>query len=270
MLEPYKELLTGGLTYDGRGAMRLTDPIGVGAVGGSGTRLLVEILNLSGIAMAAPRNRAGDALEWPPFRKLLGDETLSQQPRDLVMQNILHAFERLLLWRRHMLGLEGRAGWKVPETFHWLEEMAAFFPDFQYLHLMRHGLDMAYSGNQNQARTWAGHLGICLEADEDGRVRPASMLEYWLAANERALASATGCMPGRFLVVRFEELCREPDSVLAEMMGFLRLDTSGEHVARLAALVQQPGSVGRYRRHDWRAEFSAAQLERLERLGYQA
>ena len=270
MLKPYQELLTDGLNFEGGEATRLVDPIGVGAVGGSGTRLLVEVLNLSGVAMAAPRNRAGDALEWPPFRKLLGDETLAHEPREIRVQNILHAFERLLLWRRHMLGLEGRAGWKVPETFHWLEELAAFFPGFQYVHLMRHGLDMAYSGNQNQARNWAGPLGIRLELGSDGRVCPASMLEYWLAANERALDSAARCMPGRFLVIRFEELCRDPGTVLRELMAFLHLDAGEDHVARLAALVQQPGSVGRYRRHDWRAEFSATQLARLERLGCRA
>jgi hypothetical protein len=270
MLEPYRKLLTDGLTFQGREATHLVDPIGVGAVGGSGTRLLVEVLNLSGVAMATPRNRAGDALEWPPFRKLLGDETLAHQPRDLLMHNILHTFERVLRWRRHMLGLEGRVGWKVPETFHWLEEMGPFFPGMQYVHLMRHGLDMAYSYNQNQARNWADRLGIRLEPGSDGRVRPASMLDYWLAANERALESAARCMPGRFLVIRFEQLCRDPETVLRELMAFLHLDTSAAHVARLAALVQQPGSVGRYRRHDWRAEFSAAQLERLERLGYRA
>jgi hypothetical protein len=268
MLKPYQDLLTAGLNFEGRQATLLPDPIGVGAVGGSGTRLLVEVLNLSGIAMATPRNRAGDAVEWPPFRKLLGDEALAHHPRDLLMRNILHAFERALVWRRHTLGLAGRAGWKVPETFHWLQDMGAFFPGLQYVHLMRHGLDMAYSGNQNQARTWAAQLGIRLEEDDHGRLLPASMLEYWLAANERALASAARCLPGRFLVIRFEELCRDPGKVLRELMAFLRLDTGGEHVARLAALVQRPDSVGRYRSHAWRAEFSTTQLARLERLGY--
>jgi hypothetical protein len=246
------------------------DPIGVGAVGGSGTRLLVEVLNLSGVAMATPRNRAGDALEWPPFRDLMAEQALAKQPRDLLMHNILHAFERVLRFRRHTLGLEGRVGWKVPETFHWLEDMGAFFPGMQYVHLMRHGLDMAYSGNQNQASNWAERIGVRLALGGDGRVLPASMLDYWLEANERALESAARCMPGRCLVIRFEELCRDPETVLGELMAFLRLDTGDGHLARLAALVQQPGSVGRYRHRDWQAEFSATQLARLERLGYLA
>jgi hypothetical protein len=33
MLEPYKELLTDGLNFQGREATHLVDPIGVGAVG---------------------------------------------------------------------------------------------------------------------------------------------------------------------------------------------------------------------------------------------
>ena len=268
MLEPYQRLMAGELTSGETSAALLPDPIGVGAVGGSGTRLLAQILSSSGVAMAAPLNKAGDAIDWPPYQKLLGPDMLARHSRQLILHNAYQIFEQLLVQRRQQLGLSGRAGWKVPGTFHWLEELAGYFPEFQYLHLVRHGLDMAYSGNQNQVKNWAGRLGLDLDYTDAGKVQPHSMLEYWLSANERALATANRCMPGRFLVVKFEELCLQPAQVLHGIMEFLGLDAGEQQLAELAALVRQPDSVGRYRQFDWRSQFTQEQLARLERLGY--
>lgn len=268
MIEAYSKLINEGLESAGTSALILPDPIGVGAVGGSGTRLLAQILTRSDVAMASPLNKAGDAYEWPPWRKLLSPDMLARYPREQILNNALHAFERLLAQRREALGLSGRAGWKVPGTFHWLEALAGFFPGFQYIHLVRSGLDMAYSGNQNQVKNWAEHLQVPLDYTDSGKVSPRSMLEYWLTANERALANAERCMPGRILVVRFEELCTKPAEVLHGLMAFLSLDTGEQHLADISALVEGPESIGRYSQFDWRSDFTERQLARLEKLGY--
>lgn len=268
MFEPYEKLKTDGMPFSGTGAILLPDPIGVGAVGGSGTRLLAQVLSQAGVAMATPMNRAGDAFEWPPYRELLTEETLASYPRELILRNALHVFEQMLITRRERLGLSGRCGWKVPGTFHWLQELGEFFPGFQYIHLVRSGLDMAYSGNQNQVKNWAGHLQVPLEYGDDGRVTAHTMLEYWLTANEQALATAQRCLPGRMLVVRFEELCAKPAEVLRDVMAFLSLEIGEQQLADIVALVKTPGSMGRYRQFDWRSDFTAQQLARLEQLGY--
>jgi hypothetical protein len=268
LFEPYEDLKTQGMPFAAAAATALPDPIGVGAVGGSGTRLLAQVLSQSGVAMATPMNRAGDAFEWPPYRELLSREMLARYSRERILHNALHVFEQLLLSRRERIGLSGRCGWKVPGTFHWLEELAGFFPGFQYIHLVRSGLDMAYSGNQNQVKNWAGHLQVPLNYAADGRVTPHTMLEYWLTANERALTTAQRCLPGRMLVVRFEELCAKPAEVLGEVIAFLRLRATEQQLADVAALVKTPDSLGRYRQFDWRSDFTELQLARLEQLGY--
>lgn len=268
MLPAYQEIMEGRLAQGPSQASELTDPIGVGAVGGSATRLLQQILADAGVAMASPLNRAGDAYEWPPWRKLLHPDMIARHGREALVCNTLQAFERLLLQRRTNLGLTGRAGWKVPGTFHWLAELGGFFPGFQYLHLVRHGLDMAYSGNQNQARNWAGRLGLELRLQDEGRVHPQSMLEYWLTANEKALEDAGRHLPGRLLVVRFEDLCHTPLAELDRILSFLDLQLPAASREALAGLVRTPASAGRYRQRDWRGDFTAQQLERLAALGY--
>ena len=268
MLAAYEKILTDGLQPTGTVAENLLNPIGIGAVGGSGTRLLAAILSASGIAMASPLNKAGDALEWPPYRQLLSPSMLERFSRQDILDNTYHAFESLLLQRRENLALDGRAGWKVPGTFHWLKELAVYFPQLQYIHLIRHGLDMAYSGNQNQIANWAQTLGVTVEYMDGDKIRPRSKLEYWLCANERANALARDHLPEGMLVIRFEDLCQHPRTEIERLFNFLELDCTPQHIDNMAAMAKPPASIGRYKDEPWREEFSEDQLTRLEQLNY--
>lgn len=269
-LEPYQQIMAGQLAEGSQTASRIPDPIGVGAVGGSGTRVVAQILATAGVAMASPINRAGDALEWPPYRAIFAAPTLQQRPAELVLDNTHRAFEQLLAARRSALGLSGRAGWKVPETFFRLEWLNSYFPQLQYVHLIRHGLDMAYSDNQRQAKNWAETLGLDVRHDDQGRLSAGTMLEYWLTANEVAGETVARILPGRGYVLRFERLCSQPREEIAALLAFLRLPCPEPLLAELAALVQPPASIGRYRSRPWQEDISTGQRARLEKLGYSA
>ncbi len=176
MLAPYARILDGNLSSADQHARHIPDPVAIGAVGGSGTRLMARTLEAMGVAMATPVNSAGDALEWPPMRRLLSDSMLARFPREHILNNAFSGLEQLLALRRHNLGLSGRSGWKVPTTHLWLAELAQFFPGMQYIHLIRNGLDMAYSGNQRQAQHWASSQAVELTLDSDGRI---SLAQCW-------------------------------------------------------------------------------------------
>lgn len=270
MLAPYANILDGNLDPSVAVAQHICDPIAVGAVGGSGTRLIARILETLGVAMATPINEAADALEWPPMRSLLDQSMLARFSREDILRNAFNVFEQLLALRKHNLAPHGRAGWKVPTTHLWLPELAQFFPRMQYVHLLRNGLDMAYSGNQRQARHWARSHAVTLDLDEEGRVTPGSMLEYWLSANETALASGSQLLGNRILVVRFETLCREPERVIQDLADFLGIPAKRNTVRQLAGGVHMPESVNRYLHRDWQNDFNPGQLARLEKLGYAA
>ncbi|RLQ21157.1 hypothetical protein DWB85_13805 [Seongchinamella sediminis] len=266
-LAPYQQIMTGQLDA-GDAEAQIPDPIAVGAVGGSGTRVVAQILAAAGVAMASPINRAGDALEWPPYRAIFAAPALQQQSSALILDNTHRAFEQLLAARRAALGLDGRVGWKVPETFFRLEWLGSHFPQLQYVHLIRHGLDMAYSDNQRQAKNWVDILGLASQRDEHGRLSPATMLEYWLSANELAAATMTRLLPRRGYLLRFERLCARPREEIAALLAFLQLPCPDYLLDELAALVTPPASIGRYRSRPWRNDFTAEQLARLEKLGY--
>ena len=270
MLEPYTAILDAPAppAADQMTAQRLPDPIAIGAVGGSGTRLLANMLRATGICMGTPLNKAGDALEWPPMAKLLAAPALNAMDRTSALALVLHAFESLMLVTQEKEGMQGRAGWKVPGTFHWLGELSAYFSGLQYIHIIRHGLDMAYSNNRNQAQNWAATFDLELRYTDTGKVHPHSQMEYWLLANERAVSYGQKYLGDRFLLVRFEDLCERPAEAITRLFAFLQQPLSDATAATLASMVEAPSSIGRYRQQPWREHITASQLERLERLGY--
>lgn len=270
MLAPYASIAAGDLSFDGTQAEELPDPVAIGAVGGSGTRVMANILSGAGLAMASPLNEAGDAMEWPPLRRLLTQEALQAHSRDRLMRNILHGFESLLALRRQNLAVCGRASWKVPATFLWLEDLSSYFPQMQYVHLVRHGLDMAYSANQNQAKIWSHRFGVEAHYLDNGRVHPGDVLEYWLRANEYVLDTGRQLLGDRLITVSFEDLCTNPQREVQRLFDQLNLDIDPVLTEQLAAMVSTPESLYRYRNFNWQADFSEDQLRRLEALGYSA
>ena len=75
---------------------------------------------------------------------------------------------------------------------------------------------------------------------------------------------------GRFLLLRFEELCDRPARELARLFDFLGMRVDSDQMTELAAQIRSPDSRNRYRHRPWRSDFTAQQLARLEALGYTA
>lgn len=67
-------------------------------------------------------------------------------------------------------------GWKEPATHFILHHLLSHYPCGRYIHVLRHGLDMAISNNLNQVDRFGPLFGL-----EDSS--PASALKFWLSAN---------------------------------------------------------------------------------------
>ena len=134
-------------------------------------------------------------------------------------------------------------GWKAPSTYIVLNRLADSMNDLKYIHIIRNGLDMAYSQNQNQLRIWGQSiLGL------DGAITPRNSLKYWRWANEQTLSIGER-LGSRFLLVKFEALCSEPKTEVKRILEFAGLATDEALLARLTGLVSTPNTIGRHRRH---------------------
>lgn len=293
------------------GDWRGNGPVVVGGLGGSGTRVVAEIMAACGYHIGRDLNAASDNL-W--FTFLFKRPLWYPQHRDdrETLETGLSLLEKLMLrsslptaaeWRFFMEAFRsiaahgfnysridqghgkwarqravrmllraparGRSfvgwGWKEPNSHLLIEDMAAHFPGFRYVHTVRHGLDMAFSGNQEQLRLWGGLYGVNVPADADPP--PSAAYRYWVNANRLAVKRGRALAEGRFLLVNFDRLCDEPRTEVARLADFLGVPHDGAALDRLVSFVRPQATTGRYRQHGLDS-FAGEDLSALGEFGF--
>jgi hypothetical protein len=247
-----------------------SEPLAVGGVGGSGTRVVATALAAAGWYLGSDLNGAGDNLWFTTLFKHAGALSMSDDEFDVLVELFVRRMQdgrihtggsteildRLVerpsdqhdrSWFgdrvRSMLAEDGGAaggpwGWKEPNTHVLLDRFARCLPELRYVHVARSGLDMAVGPNQNQPRLWGTRLGVRYDGS------PRASLKFWCAAHRRVLAVASS-MPDRFLFVRFEDLCADPRVELERLFEFSGIVAPGRVAEMLAPMVRPPASMGR-------------------------
>lgn len=249
---------------------RSVSPVAVGGVGGSGTRVVADALQQCGWYLGSDLNEAGDNLWFTLLFKHLDAVSMPDAGFDRLVDIFVsrmrsgrvagtgveqvvgplgdrvseqHSGEwlaeragRLLDPDRGAMG--GSWGWKEPNTHLVLDRLDRAIADLRYVHVARSGLDMALSDNQNQPRLWGALLG----APYDGTQRAS--LRYWCAAHRR-VRSIGEAMGDRFLFVRYEDLCGDPQRELRRLFEFCGISDPDRSADLLAARVRPPSAPGR-------------------------
>lgn len=280
------------------------NPVAIGGVGGSGTRLIAQIVDRLGFYIGDVLNPALDNLYFTLLFKRpvwFGDF-----PSDSTVSKAIGIFRTAMT-----SGLSGRVsqddidyvgritaqleladlpigadsstaqkllestapdfagrigwGWKEPNTHIFLPSLAAAFEGIRYIHVVRHGLDIACSKNQQQPRNW--NSLICGQALDTRASLPGQSLDYWIAANRRAIRIGEELLGDRFLLLNYDNLCNAPQEGVTILANFLDIDLSHEELEALSELVA-PISTGRWKQHGT-AMFSDAQLDAVRNLGFE-
>ena len=287
----------------------LSSPVIIGGVGGSGTRVVAEIIRHLGFYIGDDLNPAKDNLwflllfkrpRW--FRRARHDKNkiftgLSLLSKAMLHQNgpewpelrfLIRAVLEISIFGHNYKG-DGRGfwpflrawnmlvkqpkmtlnqsqwGWKEPNSHIYLEYLAAYFSNIKYIHTIRHGLDMAFSENQQQLYNWGPILG--LELPKSRSDKPAASLKYWIKSNRRVMEIGEKLGAQKFLVVNFDRLCLSPRSEIQKIVSFLNIEPGAENQATLCCIPQRPKSLGRYRTHNI-SQFDPADLNELNDLGF--
>lgn len=302
--------MNGDLTIEAN-KFKLSSPVVIGGVGGSGTRVLARIIRDLGFYIGRDLNNALDNLwftllfkrpHWyferarhspaeiqrglrvfthvmTSARRLSFDQMkfVLDATQDFVRHGPAEKHLRFHLWpllrTGTMLHPMKRApdtafgwGWKEPNSHIYLEHLAEKFPNLRFIHLMRHGLDMALSDNQQQLTNWGELFGV----RGDGQQRETCCrlsLEYWVKANERVAEIGTQLGTQRYLRMCFEELCVSPKRPILKLLDFLGVAYKKNDVDRLCAIPRLPSSVGRYRSTNLNI-FRADDIDAVRRFGY--
>lgn len=293
----------------------MAEPVVIGGVGGSGTRVVAQILLAAGHDLGNDLNRELDDLWFnllfyrPAWvrevmagsgadacvglelmrKRAMGDHLLSRREaafigrawRDAADAGYFGGRTRLrrarvsATWSARRIARFLRSnrradtadrpwGWKEPISHLVAEDVLRFFPDARYVHVIRHGLDMAFSGNRRQVRRFGPVVGVDVGP---GRPSPQDVLHYWIRANRRILDGVCVGVPERTHVVEFERLCRAPQTEIRRLADHLDMNLDGAELRALSDVPREPASVDRYRSQDL-SIFDPADLEDVARLGF--
>ncbi len=275
-------------------------PVVVGGVGGSGTRVITLLLQTLGFDMGSDLNQSLDELGftalfkrpsiWPIERHLpqltealntylasrghKGPSWISQEQHAVNVAELLERTYRSGEWidtgdldaRREPLAtpapLQQLWGWKEPNTHMLLPFLLPAIPKMKYIHVTRHGLDMAYSNNQTQMKIWGPHLlGISMKADST-----EDSLAFWCAAHGR-LMKLNKHFAAQILILPFENIFHDAESILTCLCDFLELPETLDTGRALISTLQKPKTIGRYRSKP-SIHVSDTQNNILTELGY--
>jgi hypothetical protein len=212
-------------------------PLVIGGTGGSGTRVIAQIVQATGRFMGAKvTDYTLDAVPLARFDWAHGRDILSGR----ATASSVAAFRRALA--RHLSGHDPQRpwGWKHPHSYLLLPFLAEHCPELLFVHVIRDGRDIALSGNQNQV----GHYGdIALGPAEPS---PARSLRYWAWANTRSADEGSRLLGERYLLLRLEDLCADPESEVPRLLRFARY-TGPEPYSAITRLITLPPTIGRWR-----------------------
>lgn len=250
--------------------------LAIGGVGGSGTRVVAGLLQSLGFYLGSDLNESKDNLwftflfkrreiahstdeEFDELVRIFCDAMHSEpviNPQRIALIRLLaasgreqHAAEWLQERAESMLGIvAGRSktllGWKEPNTHIVLDRLVPRLTGLRYIHVMRNGLDMALSRNQNQTRLWGPSI-----TGKPFDPSPSYALHYWCKAQKRVLEIGRR-MGDRFRLLNFDELCTKPSKVIEGIAAFTSVTLCAEMQEKLCAEVNPPASIGRFREQE--------------------
>ncbi|MEJ2111537.1 MAG: sulfotransferase [Acidobacteriota bacterium] len=211
--------------------------ISIGALGGSGTRAIAEVFIQAGVFMGDDLNESNDNLVFSRlFKNPEWYRTASPEEKNKRLR-VFHSFmQEGALTRDEFMALSRAAsdnaivpssysfyfrilktlvrkrqhrtvwGWKEPNTQIYLKEILHFSPRIKYIHVLRHGLDMALSRNRQQLRNWGWKYGIHLTGEESDEKLTVKQLDYWIQSTRDVTAQSEG-FEDRFHMLNHTEFC---------------------------------------------------------------
>lgn len=235
----------------------MTSPIIVGGNGHSGTRLFAEILMGSGMAMGFPGisydrkskdlNIRGLMTRW--IKPYLREELTPQESKKMRRQ-----FQR----RIHLLipFRGGVWGFKNPRSMFLLPFYHELYPDMQFVHVIRDGRDMCFGNPFIESPTY---WGVMSDEEASRLTAEERMMLFWGEANHRVKEYGESQLGDRYLRIRFEDICENPES---EVPKIVRMAGASPEAARgLLSLVRKPSSIGRWK------DYPSEEIDRVLAIG---
>jgi hypothetical protein len=232
-------------------------PIIVGGSGHSGTRAVIDVVSAGGVFTGV--NRLTKRPDSGDLRILgLLDTWVGKYINGSMSSAELSTMKRKFARRlRIYFPIRSKAwGFKNPRTMLLLPFLHDLFPSMRFVHVIRDGRDIALGNPLSQQNQYAAKF---LSPLEQLLSTEEKMILYWGRANEKARDFASSKLPDRYLLVRWEDLCRSPRETVTNLLEFC--SCPAERVNTSIGLIARPTSMGRWK------TFPPSTIERLSTLG---
>jgi hypothetical protein len=187
---------------------RVSPPIVVGGLGGSGTRLVVKLLREMSVQMGKNVNQSEDARHFISlYDEFIIPYLLNGSFDEPIFQiNLLSAIKA---HRQHMP--YENWGWKNPRSIYLLPMLDKLIPNLHYIHVIRHGFEMASSSNKIQLEKYQNYL---LSAEQCTLPLELRALSLWQIVNQKAADYGLKQMGARYQLLRYEDVCTDPTQAM--------------------------------------------------------
>lgn len=268
-------------------------PVVIGGVGGSGTRLVAQCLKEVGFYMGSDLNTANDNLWFTFLFKRIeildsGDSEFDElvdifvkamtggrftQAQINIIKNIesldrdprppqwSHRRANALLSEKRMIESNTRWGWKEPNSHVFIDRLKRTIPTMKYIHVIRNGLDMAHSTNQNQLKFWGKHF-----IGPDYHISPFYSLKFWCVVHQRVLEIGNS-IGADFFLLNYDDFTIHPEKGIRELLKFLGLDVTTTQINLLSKLIKIPESIGRFRQYGIKI-FDESDVAFVKKMGF--
>ena len=272
--------------------------IAIGALGGSGTRAISEILIQSGMYMGDDLNKSNDNLI---FTRLFKNPDWYRNTSDIEMQKRMSLFKKYMssnkLSLRDLITLFSASksnpifnseiafyfrlinkffskgkdstnwGWKEPNTQIYMSELLHFFDELKYIHVVRHGLDMAYSNNKQKLTNGGWKYNIILNGKESKDELAIKQLDYWIESTKNVIEKSKK-FNTRFLLTNHTNFCEHPVSEIDKIFKFIGIEVSDRKKQKLYSIPENKGSNDRYMHKDL-SIFDNEKMKFIEDMGFE-
>lgn len=157
-------------------------------------------------------------------------------------------------------------GWKEPNTQIYLSEVFNFFPQLKYIHVLRHGLDMAFSKNIQQLGNWGWKYNIKIKGNENKSELAVKQLNYWIGSTKDVMEKSNN-FRDRFLLLNYTDFCQKPKLEIDKILKFCNFEVSRSMKEKLYKIPKNKGSNNRYKKKDL-SIFSEEQFKAVRELGF--
>jgi len=272
--------------------------IGIGALGGSGTRAVAEVFLQLGIFMGDDLNKPNDNLlftrlfknpKWyinssldekemrlRIFQKCMEGEKLNlNELKELYKAAYTNPTykTKMFYFLKKLKYLSGTSkkndiwGWKEPNTQIFVTDILNFFFQLKYIHVVRHGLDMAFSKNIQQLNNWGWKYNIKVFGNENENELAIKQLNYWIESNKDVIEKSKN-YNDRILFINHSNFCQNPTIEIDRMLEYCDIKVSDIKRNKLYGIPKNTGSNNRYKDKDL-SIFSLEQLQFVEKMGFE-